>query len=72
MMFLSKYNRALGAYVIAAVLAAGCGGPGESAFPKVDVSGKVTMDGEPLTGVSVYFANESGAGGRQQRASVHA
>jgi hypothetical protein len=44
------------------LLAAGCGGPAASPFPQVDVSGKVTMDGEPLTGVSVYFS--SGAGGR--------
>lgn len=64
MMLLPKYNHALGAVVIASVLAAGCGGPAAPEFPQVDVSGKVTMDGEPLTGVSVYFANKAGAGGR--------
>jgi len=42
------------------LLAAGCG---DSTTPKADVSGKVTMDGKPLTGVSIRLSSQSLGGG---------
>jgi hypothetical protein len=42
------------------LVAVGCG---DSGPPKADVSGKVALDGQPLTGVSIRFTDANGQGG---------
>lgn len=50
------------ASAIAILIAAGCG-PRAGTEPTAEVTGKVTLDGEPIAGVSVAFIPESGRPG---------
>jgi len=61
-MILRLSNRALLGCIALSLLAAGCGGGGD-ALPKANVTGVVTMDGEPVTGVAVRFSSSSVGGG---------
>jgi len=59
-MLIRKYDFAILAFTVGSLLIAGCG---SGAQPKADVSGKVTMDGEPISGVSISFSSDAVGGG---------